>query len=198
MIKTIIFDFAGVLTKENFMPALARLLKANFSIDEEIFRARFKEHEAAYMVDEIDSKIFWKRTCPGFKISYEGFTDAFINAYEWNPQMLDLVKKLKEKYKVVLLSDNFDILSIKLRNDKNLTEIFEDNIFFSNEIKRAKKNVDAFEYVLGKTGEIAEECIFTDDKEKNLIHADALGMKTVHFINVEDFAESLSALGVEV
>jgi putative hydrolase of the HAD superfamily len=197
MIKTIIFDFAGVLTKENFMPVLARLLKANLSIDEEVFKARFKEHEAAYMVDEIGSKVFWERTCQGFDIPYESFTDAFINAYEWNPQMLDLVKKLKEKHKVVLLSDNFDILSEKLRKDKNLTELFEDNIFFSNEIKRAKKNADAFEYVLEKTGETAEECIFTDDKEKNLIHAHALGMKTIHFINIEDFAERLSALGVE-
>jgi putative hydrolase of the HAD superfamily len=197
MITTIIFDFAGVLTKENFMPVLARLLKAKFFIDEELFKARFQENEDAYMIGAMDSRLFWERTCHGFNITYEDFANTFVNAYEWNPQMLDLVKKLSEKYKVVLLSDNFDILSAKLRKDRNLTELFE-SIFFSNEIKKPKKNADVFKFISEQLSEQSERCVFTDDKEKNLVHAKNLGMKTIHFTGVENLISSLRALGVEV
>ncbi len=196
MITTIIFDFAGVLTEENFMPVLARGLKSNHNINEAVFRTRFKEHEDSYMVGKVDSNFFWENTCKDFDIPYEDFVHTFISSYKWNEEMLSFVKKLKENYKIVLLSDNFDILSEKLRADKNLTDLFS-QIYFSNEIQKAKKHRDSFEYVLTEISERAENCVFTDDKEKNLVHAEALGMKTIHFKNVEGFKQALFAFGIK-
>ena len=109
--------------------------------------------------------------------------------------MLNLIAKLKEKYRIIMLSDNFDILSEKIKKDTRITSLFE-KIFLSNEINQIKTHPDSFGYVIESIKELPENCVFTDDKEKNLVHAAKLGLKTIHFRNVPNFVSELSRLGV--
>jgi putative hydrolase of the HAD superfamily len=195
MVNTIIFDFGGVITIEGFSQGLIKSLKLNYSFDESLFLQRFKKHEEGYMRDEMDSKAFWEKICAGFGIPYEAFASAFVNSYRLNPEMLELIKKLKSKYRIIMLSDNFDILSQKLKSESSLKDLFE-RMFFSNEIKQIKNHPDAFKYVLNQISEQPENCVFIDDKEKNLIHARSQGIKPIHFKDASTFPNQLESMGV--
>jgi HAD superfamily hydrolase (TIGR01509 family) len=193
MITTIIFDFAGVLTTEGFRSSLLKKLSPKYSFDNQVFNTRFEEHEEEYMAARIDDKEFWERVCEGLNIPYEDYASAFATAYQLNPAMVTLIEELKKQYRIILFSDNFNLLSQQLRKDPQLAKLFE-KMFFSNEMKLTKSNPASFKYILGEIKEIPEKCVFTDDKERKLTAAKELGIKTIHFKNVEDFKKELEAI----
>src|SRR3989338_393605 len=197
MITTIIFDFAGVLTKETLLVGFVKKLQQKFDFDEDLFVKRFHDHEYDYMLALIGPKEFWERLCAGTGIPYDAFKDAFLNSYEFNPEMTEIIKKLKQKYRVFVLTDNYDIIAGKLKADSEFMGLFE-KVFFSNEIKLVKTSPEAFQYLLDQIGEQPENCIFTDDKEKNLTPAASLGIKTIHFEEIASFTERLRSLGAQV
>ena len=197
MINTIIFDFAGVITRTNFLPALIKECEEKFGMDGAEFKKLFIANEEPFMIGQMSCKDFWQITCKGYNVPYEKFADVFSNAYEINPEMVELLKKLNEKYFVAMLSDNFDGLAQSVRNNTVLVGLFK-RIFLSNEIHLAKKTPGCFEYVLRELGKAPSECIFTDDKEENLKPAIALGINTIHFTGAGNFRIELQQKGVQI
>lgn len=195
MIKTIIFDFAGVVTKEGFRKGLIKQLKLKYTFDEIVFNQRFLEYEDPYMSGKTDSRYFWKMLCQDFGIPYKDFAYGFTHCYEFNPDMVKLIKTLKGRYKVIMLSDNFDILSDAMKSDPVVQELFE-KVFYSNEIGMIKKDPRAFELVLKNLNLKADECLFIDDKEHNLEPAKILGFNTIHFTDVGTLKQALVTLGI--
>lgn len=197
MINTIIFDFAGVVTKTNFLPVLIKECEEKLGLDGKEFKRLFIENEEPFMLGQMSCKDFWQIACQGYDIPYEKFAAVFSNAYEINPAMVDLLKKLKEKYLVVMLSDNFDGLAQSIHNNAALAGLFK-HIFLSNEIRLAKKTPGCFEHVLKELGKTPDECLFTDDKEENLKPAMALGINTIHFTDVDNFKTELRQKGIQI
>lgn len=197
MINTIIFDFAGVVSKTNFLPVLIKDCEEKMGMDGKEFRKIFFEQEEAFTIGKMSCKDFWQVACKGYDIPFEKFNEVFSNAYEINPEMVELLKRLKDNYSVVMLSDNFDGLAQSIYANPALSGLFE-RIFLSNEIGMSKKMPGCFEYVLKELGKAADECLFTDDKEENLKPAMALGMNVVHFTGAEDFKNALQQKGVRV
>jgi len=197
MIKAIIFDFAGVITREGFLPVLSRNLRKKYVFDEGLFTERFVEFENDYMLGKMTARDFWNKVCVSTSIPFEDFERIFATAYELNEKMVDLIKKIKSNYKTYLLTDNFETLSNNIKENKDVRGLF-DKMFFSNETGLLKETAGAFEYVLDRIQESGENCIFTDDKGKNLIQANKLGIKTILFENFDAFKEKLDSLGVAV
>lgn len=197
MINTIIFDFADVVTKENFLPVLIRECKEKFGLNEAKFKQHFLDIETSFMVGEMSCKDFWQIACKGYEVSFEQFAEVFENAYEIDPDMIKLIEKLKKNYRVVMLSDNFDRLSENVKNNPTLKGLFE-RTFFSNEMHLTKKTPGCFEYVLKQLGKKPDECVFTDDKIENVQPALALGIHGIHFVGFEKLKSDLGTLGVLV
>jgi len=195
MIDTIIFDFAGVVTKENFRPVLIRKCKEKFGLDEAEFRQHFSDAETSFLLGEMSLKDFWQIACKGYEVPFEQFAEVFVSAYEINPDMVSLIEKLKKNYHVVMLSDNFDRLSENIKNNPILKPLFE-RFFLSNEMHLAKKTPGCFEHVLKELGKKPDECVFTDDKKENIEPALMLGIHSLHFTGLEKFKSDLVALGV--
>ncbi|MDO8664789.1 MAG: HAD-IA family hydrolase [Candidatus Liptonbacteria bacterium] len=196
-ISTIIFDFAGVLTTDTFFHLLAKNLSDKFGVNREETEKRLHANEKAYARGEETTEDFWKKCFPEAEVAYEDFVREFASSYELNPTILDMVGNLKRNYHTFLHTDNFEALASAVKKDSRVTNLFE-NMFFSNEMGTLKDEESSFRHVLKNIGKKGEECIFIDDKEKNLVAPAKLGIHTLLFKGPEQLLIDLIGLGIKI
>lgn len=102
MIKTIIFDFSGVITTTRCFQKLSEELGKKHSIDREIIHKRLLSNESQYLIGKESTKEFWKKVCKGLKIPYSEFKNVFSNWYNLDGGLLELIKKFEKR-----ISNNF-------------------------------------------------------------------------------------------
>jgi len=66
-----------------------------------------------------------------------------------------------------------------------------DDISLSGEVKLIKPEPEIYELCLQKIGRPANQCLFIDDSEANIITARKMGFDTVHFISPEHLKDEL-------
>jgi putative hydrolase of the HAD superfamily len=91
---------------------------------------------------------------------------------------------LREKFLLGLLSNDVAEWSIHLRNRFDIN-LFESTVV-SGEALCRKPHREIFELFLKRSKADARECVFIDDRKKNLETAASLGFKTVWFRRIED------------
>ncbi len=196
--KTLIFDFAGVVTTSALFPRVADVFGKKSGVGKEKFLKMLKSEEKEYLLGNITTRKFWKSVCINTDISYKEFVKE-ISWYKINNDVLKLIKKLKGNYKVVLLSDNYDALLKTILNDKKLQNLF-DYSFFSNSLHMVKYHDEEkiFRHVLKMINAKPERCIFIDDKEKNLIHAKIMGIHTILFKDINQLKKELKSCSIDL
>ncbi|HKB80737.1 MAG TPA: HAD family phosphatase [Thermoanaerobaculia bacterium] len=88
--------------------------------------------------------------------------------------------------------------SSTFRQTERRYEMFRlfDEIVVSGEVGLLKPDPEIFELTLCRIGRRAEECVFVDDIEKNVIAAAALGFRAIHFRSPEQLEDELIGHGV--
>lgn len=195
MINTIILDFAGVMTKEDFLPVLARECGRRLGLDPKRLKRDFIRNEAALELGKLSLEDFWEIAGKDYGIAFEDFANVFINSYDISQSVVNVMRQLSGRYRVVMLSDNFDVLSDAVRNDPAIVGIFE-RMLFSNETHMVKKTLACFQYALRELGARAEECVFVDDKRENILNALTTGMHAIRFRDAEKMKRNLEKHGV--
>jgi 2-haloacid dehalogenase len=123
-----------------------------------------------------------------------------INAYQenWKESItgsiegtVEILARLKEKgYSLYGLSnwsaETFPIV----RHEFEFLNLF-DGIILSGEVKLIKPEPEIFELCLQRIGKPADQCLFIDDSEANIIAAKKLGFDTVRFISPEHLKDEL-------
>ena len=111
-------------------------------------------------------------------------------------ERLDLLQKLKSKYRLFLLSNTneihiteFEKSLHKTHGYKNLESFFE-KVYYSCRVKMRKPNIDIFELVLHENDLNAEETLFIDDSPQHIEGALKTGIKAV-LLNKNEEVESL-------
>lgn len=198
MIKTLIFDFAGVITTTALFPRVAEVFGNKSGIGKEAFYKILKSKEKEYLIGECTTEDFWKGVCQDSDISYDEFVNE-ISWYKLNDEVLNLLRRLKDKYELVLLSDNYDALFKAISNDKKLQGIF-DYSFYSHQLHMVKMYDEEkiFNYVLKTINADPENCVFIDDKEINLTPAKKLGIHTILFKNIMQLKKELASYSIKV
>jgi|SaaInlLV_10m_DNA_3_1039740.scaffolds.fasta_scaffold08494_4 putative hydrolase of the HAD superfamily len=186
MIKTIIFDFAWVLTLSKCFPKIAENLWNQYKLDPNIIMKSLYSSESNYVLWKETTESFYNNSCKHLGISFKDFSYQFQNWYILEENVLNYIKILKENYEIVLHSDNFDILAKVLKINPKLTSIF-DLMVFSNDIWYNKTQKEAFLYTLNRINKKTNECIFIDDKEKNLIAPYELWIQAILYTSFEKF-----------
>ncbi len=196
MITTIIFDFGGVFVigkSETFFKNASKFLSINL-----------KE-------DEIDEKL-WDNLMKG-KISLQEFfrevfrihiqdkrieklIEIWVENWKLDPDMIVFAKKLKPKYKLVMLS-NADREGVK-RSNNDLHFSFFDYKFLSFDLGLVKPEKEIYEHVIKELKIKPDECVFIDDKIENVEAAKNLGIHGIVFENKEQLKTDLEKLGVKV
>lgn len=184
MIKTIIFDLGGVLYNINHArtrAALAALAadpdSVNLSLEAQA--DVFSKYESGKLTsDEFRDSL---RASYGMTASDEQIDHA------WNamlggviPQSIELIRSLRNRYKVYLLSNINDIHFKAI--DVECAELFGafDTCFFSYKIGMRKPDTEIYRHVLQATHSQPENTLFIDDAPQNILGARLLGIGTYH------------------
>ena len=91
---------------------------------------------------------------------------------------IDFIEKVRNKYKLAIISNDSSSRSKYLRDKFDLNKYF-DVISISSDLKIQKPDERIFLLTIEKLGLNAEDCIYIDDREGNLEAAKKVGMKTV-------------------
>lgn len=193
-ITTLIFDFGGVLTTTKFFPLLAEKFGRTYGVDPQLIKERLYAHEHSPAIGQHSVEQFWENSCKDLGIPLDAFVKAFMT-YDLNPDMFAYLHTLKPKYALILHSDNFAPRVAEIQRDSRFTDLF-DQMYFSNEIGILKTDERAFRHVLSTIHQKPEECVFVDDKEKNLLASRSIGMHTVLFKSLEQLKAEFTKLGI--
>lgn len=188
MIKNLIFDFGDVfinLDKKGAMENALNLFEIK-SFSDEIHAINALYEQGLLSTDEFLE--FYLENFPDLD------RDSLLEAWncilkDFPKHRLDYLKQLSEdkKYKLILLSNTNELHINWIKENVALYEEFKsyfDAFYLSHEIQLRKPNQNIYEFVLNENNMRAEETLFVDDTEENVVAAKKLGIHTWH-INPE-------------
>lgn len=101
------------------------------------------------------------------------------------------IKKLRQKgYKIYLLTNITKDSYYYINDTINIDSTFDGGVYSYQE-HLIKPDVKIYTLLLEKYNLSKEETIFFDDKEKNIIAAQALGIKAILFTSITDIEGAL-------
>ena len=182
MTKYIFFDMDGVLTTDTTGSyTTAKFFADKFEVDFDELLQYTKPFDSDIDAGKLTVNEVWANVAEKYNKEFkdEYIREAFLST-PIDSKMLEIVDKLKENYKVGIITDN----SIERANaifDKNgFREIF-DTIIISGEVKSTKKSVEIFKIAAEKAGVECNECVFIDNNPNNAKVADEAGFKGIWF-----------------
>lgn len=186
-IKNLLFDFGGVIVSIEKSGAVKRFKEIGVDRIED-FLGEFRQEGIFLALEEgkITKEEFYVelRKLAGKDISDEDIDSGWMGFLTGIPTYkLDLLKELRKKYNVYLLSNTNPVIMGWAHSDKfsptgePITAFF-DKMFLSYQIGYTKPEKESFEIVLKETGINPEETLFLDDGQSNLDVAEKLGFKT--------------------
>ena len=182
MIKAVLFDFDGVLTIDKTgSTTITNYISQVCRIPAEQVRKSYYKFNKRLLYGEITHREMWEEFCAdlGQKIDYAVLIDSFRYT-RLDERMLDLVRRLKERYFIGMVTDNKCDRIETILEYRGLGQCF-DAVAISAKVHSGKENSGIFEYVLDALKVKAEECVFIDNSRKNLIVPEQMGMATVYY-----------------
>jgi HAD superfamily hydrolase (TIGR01509 family) len=129
----------------------------------------------------------------GEKLNYDDFKLQWISNKIEELPTVQCLPKLKEKYKLYIISNTSKAHIDSLRKQFNLFLNFE-KIITSEAANSPKPSLEIFNYALNETESFAESSIFIDDMANNVNVAKEMGFNTHHYKNYEGFDTFISSL----
>ncbi|MBL6964860.1 MAG: HAD family phosphatase [Bacteroidetes bacterium] len=202
-IKNIIFDFGGVICN------------IDISLTEKAFYdLGLKKFDKSYSVTERDNFFgafeTGRITPQQFRDTLKEYVDKGVTDDDidtvWNALLLDipkkridLLKQLRPKYRLFLLSNTNQIHYEHYLSDlqrvygfSDFNELF-DKSYFSHQINLRKPFPEIFEFVLRDSGIKASDTIFIDDSLEHVESARKAGLHAYHLKPGEDITELFNA-----
>lgn len=108
---------------------------------------------------------------------------------------MQIIENLKEKYNLILLSDQIkECVEYILNTNKDL-EVFKHK-YFSYEYGKLKSDEGTFQYVMEKEKILPSETMFIDDSKENVKKANKEGIHAIVFENSEQLESELQKLHI--
>lgn len=184
MIKTIIFDFGDVfinLDKEGAMQRALNLFELN-EFSKDIIAVNSLYEQGLISTEEFLE--FYLANFPN--LSHEEILDAWqFILRDFPKHRFEFIKQLASdnKYRLILLSNTNELHINHIQEHVSFFEDFKkcfDEFYLSHEINLRKPNSDIYEFVLSTNNLSANETLFIDDTEENILTASKLGIHTWH------------------
>jgi len=182
MISWIVFDAMGVIYTESD-DVCGLLLPFVLRYNPKILRKTFIDTYVQASIGRITSRELWEQF--GLGNRYPDIERLYLDTMlTIDKDFRSVALGLREKFLLGLLSNDVAEWSVHLRNRFDLN-FFEATVV-SGEAMCRKPHPEIFELFLKRSKANAPECVFVDDRKKNLEAAASLGFKTVWFHRIED------------
>jgi putative hydrolase of the HAD superfamily len=200
VIRTVIFDWGGVLTRGEYDRTLAHDVAVRAGRpeqEEEIYRAWRAGKRLACERGEGSMDDAWRELADRFGLpgTAERFASLLRDAIVPEPAVLDLLPPLRTRVSLGLLSNNYPIVSALVRKSAGA---YFDRLLFSNETGTVKPDPRAYEEALEALGAEPPGTLFVDDKERNLAPAREMGLAVHCFTDPPTLRDDLVARGLLV
>lgn len=196
MLKTILFDFGGVIADEGFRDGLMETANRN-GLDPENFYRHADDliYRSGYLTGNAGERDYWSALREKARIrgTDKELREAILARFTVRPEMTACVDLLRSKeFSVVMLSDQTNWLDdINARED--LFRHF-DAVYNSFHTHLSKRDQSTFGNICGLLGVKPGEALFIDDNKQHIQRASAAGLTTIHFTTLDDFQRRIRAL----
>ena len=200
-IQAVIFDFGRVISDFDIGKFHERAARCSTRSAEELKTTLTQLMPLAerYETGLMTSREFYTEVCSAASLtmSEEEFIRAYTEIFTPKPLTIGLVKRLKGRYRLGLLSNTnawhyeFGIKPV------GIFPLF-DAVTLSFEVRAMKPDRRIYEDMLGKLALPAEACVYIDDIAEYVRAGSALGLRAIHYTTHERLIEDLKNAGVAV
>jgi len=202
MIKVIIFDLGSVCFKIDWLKlndemvnkfGISTLITSNYGADiqEVYYQTLAGKKNMKDVFTEICKLKNIKRDVSEICAFYK---EAYKKCKKTNKRLMELIKKLKEKYKIICLSDTNKI-HFESHQEQGLLKHFSE-VFVSFELGSRKSDKNTFIKVLEQIKVKPGETLFIDDYKINVDNAKSLGINTIKYENYNQLVKELKHLKI--
>jgi HAD superfamily hydrolase (TIGR01509 family) len=129
------------------------------------------------------------------RLDYDTFFSIYNDVFSLNPPVLQIMKRLKKNYRLVVLS-NTDTMRFGFIKKKFPEILIFDEYVLSFEVGFMKPHPQIYKEALKKAEFPAKECVFIDDREENIEAATKLGINGIHLGPQTDLEAILKEMGL--
>jgi epoxide hydrolase-like predicted phosphatase len=197
-IKAVIFDWGGVLQTlpdEAYRAEWERRL----GLVPGALASMFRELQRPLILGEIGNDEYIQQVADRLGFSSvevaERFTDHFYSVVRLNSDVLAAVKKLRETYRVALLTNAWPDADKLFLKKQGIDVRAEFDVYVNSaEVGLAKPDPAIYWLTLERLDVRPQEAVFLDDNPRNVEAARALGIQTIHVTDVPKALVELEAL----
>jgi putative hydrolase of the HAD superfamily len=201
VISNAFFDIGGVLGTNGWDRNHRREASTLFGLDHDAYTRRHDEAVPALEEGLMSLDQYLERTVFVRPRSFtpDDFKRFMYTRSEPFPESLDVARALANNHatRMCVASNEADELSRYRERLFGLTEIF-DTFLASCWIGVRKPASIFYERILAITAARAEESVFVDDREENLVAPRALGFHIIHYESPDQLRRELTAAGLEL
>ncbi len=186
MIKTIIFDYAGVITPTRDKIKFAEKNSESFNMtQQDLLDVLYKNWDSA-AINQMSSSEYWNQIGLDLSMDPKKIKKMVMHAFPIEPRIVSLIDNLQDKFTLVMLSNQIEDWLEEVIDQNNLRNKFN---YFANsyQLGISKPDSKIFLAALEKAGSKPNETLFIDDSLKNIEAAKKLGINTIKFENYEQF-----------
>jgi len=152
---------------------------------------------------ELD-KSSWKDAAPRLAKEYPAYAEHFLTYPDLFPQTLgkvyegtaEILRRCKEAGYTTYAASNWASDLFETAKARMTFLPYFDDVFVSGRVGLIKPDPAFFETMMKQFDFKAEEALFIDDNENNVLAARALGIETIHFKSEEQLKDDIIAGGV--
>ena len=187
-IKTIIFDFGGVILDIDPQITVKEFQKMGFkdvakTKSKEFIEDIIRKFERGIYTPEVFRKR--RRAFLELDVSDQQLDDAWTALiYDSPAERIEILEQVKKNYQMLLLSNSNEIhydlyvRDLQLRfGYREFDELF-DKSYFSFDMHLSKPDPEVYEFVVNQHDLNPSETLFIDDNEENIAAAAKLGLRT--------------------
>jgi len=198
-VTALFWDIGGVILSNGWDErARAEAIK-RYGLDPADYEQRHKRAEVELETGDITLETYLDRTIffrerPFTREEFKEFMFAQSTEQKETRALLDELTASRRYFMAALNNESLELNSYRIRKfdlQRNFTAFFT-----SCYLRLRKPDPRIYQAALGIAQRAPEECVFIDDRPKNLEPAKALGMNTILFESAEQLRASLDHSGV--
>lgn len=198
-IKTVVFDFGGVMVDFDLKPVLFYIAKElDMPIDD--FKKAIKKEIYLLATGQLSEEDFWSQFTDKYNGSlpknwsekYKEFVKSYVTPRK---KMYELAQTLKQKEFQVSLFSDVTKWQAGAFQELDLYKEFTP-LVLSYEIKTRKPHPESYQELLQTLDQLPSQCLFIDDRIENVQQAQELGIQALQFTSYESLVKELEDLKI--